>query len=111
MAVEDARVSAGNAFLAVLRNVIATVLPARFAAWTSFGAESPVSHLSTQAWAAALLAPFTVITTVEVAVPLFVLTLVPATSAVQLPSRTQVKGEGEVPAPVKLGRTSVIVEV
>jgi hypothetical protein len=107
MAVEDARVSAGNAFLAVLRNDIATVLPARAASWTSFGAESPVSHLIAQAWPAALLAALvTVITTVAVAVPMFATVLVPANEPVQSASFAQ----AGFPEPWKLGRTSVIVE-
>merc|ERR1711924_546124 len=55
MAVGTAMVSAGNAALVVPRNVIATVLPARACAWTSFGAESPESHLRAQAVVAALL--------------------------------------------------------
>jgi hypothetical protein len=83
MAVEAARVSAGNAALVVPRNVIATVLPARACAWTSFGDESPESHLRAQAVVAALLAPFTVITTAALAVPLFEMALVPATLVVQ----------------------------
>jgi hypothetical protein len=100
---------AGVETVEVATKVTAAVRVAKFAIWFApAGVESPESHLRAQAvFFARSAPPDIVITTDAVAVPLFVMVLVPATLVAQLASIAQ----AWVPEPVKLGRTSVILSV
>jgi hypothetical protein len=105
MAVDVVMVAAAAFALAAYVN--AAVLAAWLAVRTTFGAESPVSHLSPQELVLEA-APLTVITMVVVAVPLLVKALVPALLVSVQPVCLAHAGDA---APVKLGSTSVIVSL